>query len=231
MTPVKNAKQPTKHQMKSEATRVALLKAAETVFARDGYERAQIDQIAKESGRTRGAVYAQFKTKEQLFFALQEERIRSSSRRLMETLARSANTPEERLAGLRVYHADLHESDTAILDLELKLYCIRNPNAIKKWRNRYSQLFPTDTFSECFGVSEKPGRASIRSRVLALAAVKSSLILAAHFFRDQLTAKEVTLLLGETFDGLFPQANSIFASQKKRLTVPAKKPRKQIKKV
>jgi AcrR family transcriptional regulator len=75
---MKRPKPPTKNQLKSEATRTALLQAAEAIFERDGFERAQIDEIAKKSGRTRVAVYAQYKTKEQLFFALQEHRIESA---------------------------------------------------------------------------------------------------------------------------------------------------------
>jgi hypothetical protein len=49
----------TKHQVKTEATLRGLLDAAETIFVRDGYERAQIETIAAEAGRTKGAVYAQ----------------------------------------------------------------------------------------------------------------------------------------------------------------------------
>jgi AcrR family transcriptional regulator len=35
----------------------------------------RLDTIAREAGRTRGAVYAQFKTKEQLFFALLKDHL------------------------------------------------------------------------------------------------------------------------------------------------------------
>ena len=59
-----------KHQQKSEATRRKLIDAALRIFARDGFEAARLEDIAKESGHTRGAFYANFDTKEDLFLAL-----------------------------------------------------------------------------------------------------------------------------------------------------------------
>src|SRR5271154_6388719 len=75
-----------KHQQKSEETRRKLLDAALRIFARDGFEAARLEDIAKESGHTRGAFYANFDTKEDLFFALLEqqasERLKDLQRRL-----------------------------------------------------------------------------------------------------------------------------------------------------
>jgi AcrR family transcriptional regulator len=49
-----------------------ILGAAETVFARFGYRRASMDQIAEEAGLTRQAVYHYYRTKEALFRAVVE---------------------------------------------------------------------------------------------------------------------------------------------------------------
>jgi AcrR family transcriptional regulator len=64
----------TKHQVKTEATLRSVLDASERVFVRDGYERAQIETIAAEAGRTKGAIYAHFRSKEDIFFALLERK-------------------------------------------------------------------------------------------------------------------------------------------------------------
>lgn len=210
ITKMKSVKPPTKHQLKSEATRTALLKAAEEIFARDGYERAQIDEIAKLSGRTRGAVYSQYKTKEQLFFALQEQRIETAGKTMEAALAKHPTSAEDRLAALRDFYSDLRDADTAVLDLELKLYAMRNPGSREEWRDHYARIFQLDTprFSETFGVSEGAGHSHIRSRLLALTAIKSGLILAARFMPEDFTQKEIKLLLKEIFDGLFPSAQS-----------------------
>ena len=66
-----------KHQVKTEATLRSVLDASERVFVRDGYERAQIETIAAEAGRTKGAVYAHFRSKEDIFFALLERKAKS----------------------------------------------------------------------------------------------------------------------------------------------------------
>jgi AcrR family transcriptional regulator len=46
------------------------LLAAEQTFARDGYEAARLEDIAARAGYTRGAFYANFASKEDIFFAL-----------------------------------------------------------------------------------------------------------------------------------------------------------------
>ena len=56
-------------------TRAHLLDAAERVFARDGLRGASVDTIALEAGYSTGALYSNFKGKEDLFLTLVEERI------------------------------------------------------------------------------------------------------------------------------------------------------------
>src|SRR5580692_2979373 len=91
-----------KHQAKTEATLRELLDAAEKIFVRDGYERTQIETIAAEVGRTKGAVYAHFKGKEDLFLALFERNIRS--RMEMAHLSTQTISFEEKiLSGRKVF--------------------------------------------------------------------------------------------------------------------------------
>jgi AcrR family transcriptional regulator len=51
-------------------TRARLMRSAATVAARRGLERASLDEVAKQAGFTKGAVYANFKSKEHLFVAM-----------------------------------------------------------------------------------------------------------------------------------------------------------------
>ena len=53
-------------------TSFATLAAGEAIFARDGFEAARLEDIAAEAGYTRGAFYANFESKEDIFFALLE---------------------------------------------------------------------------------------------------------------------------------------------------------------
>lgn len=214
ITLMKRAKAPTKHQIKSEATRNALLKAAEEIFARDGYEGAQIDEIAKESGRTRGAVYAQYKTKEQLFFAVQERRIQSAVLFYSQLSAKTdPNDFHARWETVRDTFAGFQDDQSEILELELKLYGLRHPEALKKWQERYTALFSVSDFTRFLSLVRKPGRSSLESRFFALAALKSGLILSMKFLPEFLPRREVTLILREVFEGLFPE-NEVQASAK-----------------
>src|SRR5829696_10064447 len=56
-------------------TREALLAAAAKVFARRGYHRATVEEIASEAGFTIGALYSNFAGKEELFLALADRQV------------------------------------------------------------------------------------------------------------------------------------------------------------
>ena len=55
---------------KRERTRAALLEAARALVREKGYERTTIDQVAKRAGMTTGAIYGNFKNRDELFIAL-----------------------------------------------------------------------------------------------------------------------------------------------------------------
>jgi AcrR family transcriptional regulator len=59
---------------KRARTRKRLIEAAATVIAEKGFDRASLEDIAALAGMTRGAVYGNFKNKEELFLALIETR-------------------------------------------------------------------------------------------------------------------------------------------------------------
>lgn len=62
---------PTREEKKAR-TRERLLDAAAKVIAREGYRGASLDEIADLAGLTKGAVYSNFRSKEELFFELME---------------------------------------------------------------------------------------------------------------------------------------------------------------
>ena len=61
-------------KQKQEHTRSCLMKSAAKVFARRGLQNASIDEVAEDAGYTKGAFYANFKSKEELFLAMLDER-------------------------------------------------------------------------------------------------------------------------------------------------------------
>src|SRR5580658_8068724 len=75
-------RKPRKPQERAAVTRNLLLHAAEQVFARVGYEKAQVEEIAEAAGFSKGALYAHFKSKEVLFLGLYETKTASSLAKL-----------------------------------------------------------------------------------------------------------------------------------------------------
>src|SRR3954449_10137215 len=56
-------------------TREELLESALTVFAERGYRDASVDEVAERAGYSKGALYWHFSSKDDLFYALLEDRI------------------------------------------------------------------------------------------------------------------------------------------------------------
>jgi AcrR family transcriptional regulator len=59
---------------RKERTRRELVDAAREVFLREGFHQASLDTIAEEAGYTKGAVYSNFDSKDELFLAVLDAR-------------------------------------------------------------------------------------------------------------------------------------------------------------
>jgi AcrR family transcriptional regulator len=55
---------------KRERTRAALLEAARALIREKGYERTTMEEVARRAGMTTGAIYGNFKNRDELFIAL-----------------------------------------------------------------------------------------------------------------------------------------------------------------
>jgi AcrR family transcriptional regulator len=58
-----------------EQTRQELISAAEQCFVSRGFHASSVDEVAERAGYTKGAVYSNFASKEDLFFAVYERRV------------------------------------------------------------------------------------------------------------------------------------------------------------
>ena len=79
-------------------TRAALLKAARTVFAEQGYEAAATEEIVRRAKVTRGALYHHFADKRALFDAVASEVAREIAAKIdsHDADGRSAGGPDRR---------------------------------------------------------------------------------------------------------------------------------------
>ncbi len=116
-----------RHQERTDITRSRFLQAAEKIFARDGFDSAKLEEIAAEAGYTRGAFYANFDSKEGLFFALLEEEIKARIENVRKRVSKS-QSPSEKLLALRDFWLDTSlDRRWSVLALEFKLFAIRHP--------------------------------------------------------------------------------------------------------
>lgn len=116
-----------KHQQKTEETNRRLLKSARKIFARDGFEAARLEDIAKDAGYTRGAFYAHYSSKEDLFFALLEQQAYEHQVQIQRLLS-PLNDQVEKLRAMREYYVTkAGDRSWSMLMLEFKLFAARHP--------------------------------------------------------------------------------------------------------
>jgi AcrR family transcriptional regulator len=119
-------------QQRSHATRKQLVDAARRIFARDGFEMARLEDIAAAAGKTRGAFYAHFRDKEDVFFAIFEEDMARDQERIWPPLS-AATSRQERVEVLVQHLATLlSDRRRMMLNLEFKAYAIRHPHRQKR---------------------------------------------------------------------------------------------------
>ena len=184
MTVATENRQENKHELRTRETRQLLLMAAETIFVRDGYEGAELGEIAALAGRTKGAIYAHFKSKEDIFLALIEERA-NYRRAQMEKVLAELPSIEGYMATLREFFVENTEDQAwSLLLLEFKLFAIRHAESKKRLQSLYAGiLYQADEkkLAAILGAAAK-GKNAI-SRVMAIQALQpviSGLVLEAQ---------------------------------------------------
>jgi AcrR family transcriptional regulator len=125
---------------RQQQTRARLLDAAGQVFARRGFHGATIDEVAEAAGYTKGAVYSNFATKDELVLALLDQHLADQLQQV-EALDAIDSSEELRAAlGGRTEQEFAAASDFGVLLVEFSLYAMRNPAAQAELAKRYRQL-------------------------------------------------------------------------------------------
>jgi AcrR family transcriptional regulator len=73
MTPRKNRRRQPKGD-KRERTRAALIQAAASVIGEKGWDRTSLEEVASRAGMSRGAIYGNFRDRDELFLAVVQQR-------------------------------------------------------------------------------------------------------------------------------------------------------------
>ena len=116
-------------------TRQHLLDAAAIVFARNGFHGSTLDEVAATAGFSKGAVYSNFKSKDDLFLELFHERVDRQFAVVSEALDTGSHDHSEQFPRiLQLLRSDPFPWDGSFVTLwlEFVLYARRNPDAQKK---------------------------------------------------------------------------------------------------
>ena len=121
--------------------RAALLEAAMEVFAERGYRDASVDEIAARAGYSKGAIYFHFSGKEDLFFALLEERVDRPLYAALELLA--TGPPEHDMsveASRRFGELFREQRELLLLDQEYRSLAVRDSRLRARYAERQRRL-------------------------------------------------------------------------------------------
>ena len=201
---------PNKHQQRTEQTRRKLLEAGLRIIVRDGFEAARIEDIAAAAGHTRGAFYANFETKEDLFLVLLEQQSVKRVAELHMLLERCAG-PEEALKALRArYVKRADDLRWVILSLEFKLFALRHKKLHAKLasahrRIRHSMNF--DAITKFLPPRLHVGETAEACKVILEVAL-SGLVLEHAYDPKRISRQQVANQLGQIFD-LFLNAMAV----------------------
>jgi AcrR family transcriptional regulator len=126
---------------KKARTRERLLDAAADVFARRGFQAASLDEVADEAGLTKGAVYSNFKSKDDLIVALIETRLDHRFIGIATAVDRGGDLHHQASQTGRAYVRLLEEArESYLLSVEFSVHLARHPQLRRKFARRYRDL-------------------------------------------------------------------------------------------
>jgi AcrR family transcriptional regulator len=196
------SKGPNKHQQRTEETYRRLIAAGLRIFARDGFEASRIEDIAAEAGHTRGAFYANFDSKEDLFFALLEQQAEKRVKR-MQAILDVVHTREEALQALRAFYLECAaDRQWVLMMLEFKLFALRHGNPRAKLvaaHQRIRASLKLESMEKLLGYNERHPDAE-RLKKVVLEVMLSGLVLEHAYDPKRVSQKDAVMLLGRAFD-------------------------------
>jgi AcrR family transcriptional regulator len=122
-------------------TRAGLMHSAARVFGRRGLERASVDEIAEDAGFTKGAFYANFASKEEIFLAMLDERFAERLAEIERVTASDAEPQEQAMQAGADFERFLRaDPEWQRLFFEFAAYAARNEVFRGELVRRYRML-------------------------------------------------------------------------------------------
>jgi AcrR family transcriptional regulator len=119
-----------------EQTRQELISAAEACFVTQGFHASSVDEVAERAGYTKGAVYSNFASKEDLFFAVYERRVEQALTEVVPDLRQAGAAPAfDWLATATIERRDRDDGWLAVF-FEFWAHVLRHPEL----RDRFAAI-------------------------------------------------------------------------------------------
>jgi AcrR family transcriptional regulator len=126
---------------KKQATRNRLIEAAAEVISRKGFAATSVDEVAEHAGLTKGAVYSNFASKEELFLAVIDRHVSQRTETIADVVEAGRPLGEQLAQGGQIFTAALAEDRKwFLLGLEFSIYAARNPDVTPTLGRGYRQM-------------------------------------------------------------------------------------------
>jgi len=141
-------------ERRRELTRTALIESAADLFAHKGFNGTSLEEIAQSAGFTRGAIYKNFKSKEEILMAVVEWHVEIQLAAYADMLEEGPSPTLERASAAADVWAHFFRRGPSLtlLELELRLHALRNPEFRPRlvewelrWRDRIAQFVEEQT--------------------------------------------------------------------------------------
>ena len=166
---------------RSLVTRTALLTTARELFAERGYGAVGTEEIVRDAGVTRGALYHHFEGKLDLFESVYEQVEEQLMERIMAAVAARANDPLEALRAGALAFLEASENDRAVRQIAL----VDAPSVLgwDRWREigmRYALGLVQATIEEAVQAGLLPPQPAAPLAHLLLGAIDEAALLVAR---------------------------------------------------
>lgn len=195
-----------KHQARTKETQTRILDAAQALFADQGFEKTQLEEVAARAGYTRGAIYAHYSSKEDLFLALMEQRVYSKFGSLLTDLENEPDLKKRPVIFKQWLTRQITDHSWGTLTLEFKLYALRRPSSREKLHHLYQFVLRAagkDLVELLFGKGlSRATRATVERRLSVVGAALSALILESHFRPELFPDNQLKTMAEELVEAL-----------------------------
>jgi len=193
-------------QARTLATKAKLLDAAQALFAEQGFEKTQLEEVAARAGYSRGAIYAHYSSKEDLFLELMEHRVHTKFAIVRGQIDNEPDISKRPAIFKRWMARQICDPAWGTLTLEFKLYAIRRPRLREKLLKLYEAFLKDagkDLVEVLFGKGLSKARRTLLDRRLAvMSGALSGLVLESHFRPSLLPPNHLQQLAEELFEAL-----------------------------